>query len=182
MANWDEDGVRARLREMAARDPELRRFGARTHRYVLAPHLPETDIRAFEESHGIALPAEYRSFVAEVGNGPAGPGHGVMPLTTPRPEADEEWAADDEWKEDRLPGRLAEPFPLAEPLPGPIGAPADLTRGTLMLAEHGCGIYTRLILNGAHAGEIWQIDPEWGGFAPVSPGFRSWYTDWLASP
>ncbi|MEV0976530.1 hypothetical protein [Streptomyces sp. NPDC049915] len=96
--------------------------------------------------------------------------------------ADKEWAADDEWEEDRLPGRLAEPFPLTEPLPGPIGAPIDLTRGTLMVAEEGCGTYSRLILNGPHAGEIWQIDPGWGGFVPVSPSFRSWYTDWLASP
>ncbi|MDL2075794.1 SMI1/KNR4 family protein [Streptomyces sp. GXMU-J15] len=181
MANWDEDGVRARIREMAARDPARERFGARTHRYALAPRLLETEIRAFEESHGIALPVEYRSFVAEVGNGPAGPGHRMMPLTVPCPEADEEWAAVDEWEEDRLPGSLAEPFPLTEPLPGPIGAPADLTRGTLMLAEQGCGIYTRLILNGPHTGEIWQIDTDWGGFVPVSPGFRSWYTDWLAS-
>lgn len=70
MANWDEDGVRARIREMAARGPERERFGARTHRYALAPQLPETEVRAFEESHGIALPVEYRSFVVEVGNGP----------------------------------------------------------------------------------------------------------------
>lgn len=183
MGNWDEDGVRAQIREMAARDPERERFGARTHRYALAPRLPETEIRAFEESHCIALPVEYRSFVTEVGNGPAGPGHGLMPLTVPRPEADEEWAADDEWDEDRLPGRLAELFPLTGPLPGRIGAPADaLTRGTLMLAEQGCGIFIRLVLNGPRAGEIWQIDPDWGGFVPVSPGFRAWYTDWLTSP
>lgn len=87
------DGVRARIGEMAARDPEGARFGADTHRYELAPALPEAEIRTFEEVHGIHLPAEYRSFVAEVGNGPAGPGHGLMPLTVPRPEAGEEWAA-----------------------------------------------------------------------------------------
>ncbi|MFD7668899.1 SMI1/KNR4 family protein [Streptomyces sp. NPDC059788] len=73
MGNWDEHGVRAQIREMAARDPERERFGARTHRYTLAPRLPETEIRAFEESHGIALPVEYRSFVAEVGNARQGP-------------------------------------------------------------------------------------------------------------
>ncbi|MFF9623652.1 SMI1/KNR4 family protein [Streptomyces griseosporeus] len=179
MANWDAEGIRARLREMAARDPDQERFGAGTHRYALAPRLPASDIRAFEESHGIALPVEYRSFVADVGDGPAGPGHGLMPLTAPRPEADGEWAADDEWAEDRLPGRLAGPFPLTEPLPGRIGAPAELTRGTLMLAEQGCGVFLRLVLNGPHAGEIWQLDPDWGGFVPMSPGFRSWYTDWL---
>ncbi len=112
MQSRDEDGVRARIGEMAAPDPEGARFGADTHRYELAPALTEADIKAFEEIHGIHLPAEYRSFVAEVGNGPAGPDHGLMPLTVPRPKAGEEWAVGDEWEEDRLPGRLAEPFPL----------------------------------------------------------------------
>ncbi|MFD3498090.1 SMI1/KNR4 family protein [Streptomyces sp. NPDC058676] len=180
MDRWDEVGVRARLREMAERDPERGRFGASTHRYELTSALPEAEIRAFEEAHGIALPAEYRSFVAQVGNGPAGPGHGLMPLTVPRPEAGEEWAVDDEWEEDRLPGRLAAPFFLNKPRPGRIGASTgDLTQGTLMLADHGCGIYVRLHLNGPYIGEIWRLDTEWGGFVPLSRGFRSWYTEWL---
>ncbi|WP_351234279.1 SMI1/KNR4 family protein [Streptomyces sp. NPDC002133] len=182
MDNWDGERVRAQVRQMSARDPQRRRFGAQTHQYVLAPRLEETQIGAFEESHGIALPQEYRSFVAQVGNGPAGPGHGLMPLTTARSEAAEEWAADGEWEDDRLPGRLREPFPLAEPLPGPMRTPTDLTVGTLILAELGCGMYIRLVVSGPRAGEIWQIDPDWGGFVPVSPGFHAWYTEWLTIP
>ncbi|WP_405853321.1 SMI1/KNR4 family protein [Streptomyces sp. NBC_00090] len=168
---------------MAAGDPERALFGAGTHRYELAPALPEAEIGAFEEEHGIRLPADYRSFVAEVGNGPAGPGYGLMPLTVPRPEAVEDWAADGEWQEDRLPGRLATPFPLTDPLPGAIGALADdLTPGTLMLADEGCCMYIRLILTGPRAGEIWRLDPDWGGFVPASPDFRTWYTEWLRHP
>ncbi|WP_285549757.1 SMI1/KNR4 family protein [Streptomyces lavendulae] len=183
MTGWDARGVRARIREMAADDPGRQRFGADTHRYGLAPPVPEAEIRAFEETHGIALPREYRSFVAEVGDGPAGPFHGVLPLTAPRPEAGEEWAVDDEWREDRLPGRLAGPFPLTAPLPGPVRGPqAALTRGTLTLAERGCGVFLRLVLNGPRRGEVWQLDPDWGGFVPVSTGFHSWYTAWLESP
>lgn len=174
--------MRARIREMAARDPGHTRFGANTHRYELTPPQPEVRIRAFEESHGIALPIEYRSFIAEVGNGPAGPYHGLMPLTVPCPEAGDDWAVDGEWEQDRLPGRLAKPFTLTEPRPGRIGASAvdALTPGTLMLAEQGCGMFIRLILNGPRAGEIWQTDPDWGGFIPESPNFRTWYNDWLA--
>ncbi|MEE1772627.1 SMI1/KNR4 family protein [Streptomyces sp. JV185] len=183
MESWDEGRVRARIREMAARDPERSRFGADSHRYELAPALPEAEIRAFEQAHGVTLPSEYRSFVAEVGDGPAGPGHGLMPLTVPRPEAGEEWAVDDEWEEDRLPGRLAEPFSLTEPLPGRIGtSTGEPTRGTLMLADEGCGIYVRLILNGPREGEVWRIDPDWGGFTPAYPGFRTWYDGWLQYP
>jgi hypothetical protein len=178
--NWDGEAVRARLRELADQDPQLERFGADTHRYAFRPPLPEAEIRAFEERHGVQLPPEYRSFVAQVGDGPAGPGHGLMPLTVPRPEADDDWAVDDEWREDRLPGRLATPFPLKEPLPGRLGAATDeLTPGTLMLAEEGCGMYIRLIVSGPRAGEVWRIDPDWGGFVPAAPGFRAWYTGWL---
>lgn len=168
---------------MAAQDRGLERFGADTHRYALTPPLSEAEIGAFEEAHGVELPVEYRAFVARVGDGPAGPGHGLMPLAAPRQGGGDEWAVDDEWEQDRLPGRLAEPFPLAEPLPGRIGTPADaLTPGTLMVADQGCGIYVRLVLNGPRAGEVWQLDPDWGGFVPASTGFRAWYTEWLRSP
>lgn len=183
MDTWDADGARARIGARAAQDPEHRRFGAGTHRYGLAPRRTEAEVRAFEELHGVALPVEYRSFVVEVGDGPAGPWHGLMPLVRPRSEAGEGWAVDDEWEQDRLPGRLAGAFPLTEPRPGRIGPSADaLTRGTLMPAEQGCGIHARLVLNGPRAGQVWEIDPDRGGFVPVSPDFRTWYTDWLEGP
>ncbi|WP_329278177.1 SMI1/KNR4 family protein [Streptomyces sp. NBC_00691] len=85
----DATEVRTRIREMAALDPERARFGSRTHRYELRPALPEAEIGAFEEEHGIRLPPDYRAFVAEVGDGPAGPAHGLLPLATPRPEAED---------------------------------------------------------------------------------------------
>ncbi|MFK0297169.1 SMI1/KNR4 family protein [Streptomyces sp. NPDC090442] len=182
MDTWDVGAVRGRIRRMAAQDPTGERFGAESHRYALSPALPEAEIKAFEETHRIELPLDYRSFVRQVGEGPAGPGHGLMPLTTSRAEVveGEEWAVDDEWEQDRLPGRLAAPFRLTEALPGRITTPAEeLTPGTLMLAEEGCGTYIRLILNGPRAGEVWRIDPDWGGFVPASPDFRTWYTKWL---
>ncbi|MER6211811.1 SMI1/KNR4 family protein [Streptomyces sp. NPDC001642] len=168
---------------MGSRDLGRECFGADVHRYELAPALPESEIRAFEETHGVDLPGEYRSFLAEVGDGPAGPGYGLMPLAVPRADAGEEWAADDEWEQDRQPGRLAGAFPLTGPLPGRIGSPArELTLGTLMLADEGCGIHVRLVLNGPRRGEIWRLDPDWGGFVPVSAGFRDWYAGWLQRP
>ncbi|MFJ3662044.1 SMI1/KNR4 family protein [Streptomyces sp. NPDC090119] len=182
MTTWDRTAVTARLREAAAHDRARERFGADTHRYDLRPPLPEPEIRAFETSHGIELPPPYRSFVAEVGDGPAGPAHGLLPLITPRPEAADDWAVDDEWARDRLPGRLASPFPLTEPAPGRLGTDADtLTRGTLLLAEAGCGMYFRLVLNGPRAGEIWLLDPDWGGFTPTDRDFHTWYTKWLTA-
>lgn len=182
MKSWDRTAVKARLREAAARDRAMERFGADTHRYTLRPPLPEPEIRAFEAIHGVELPPPYRSFVAEVGDGPAGPAHGLLPLVTPRPEADDDRAVDGEWARDRRPGRLASPFPPAEPATGRLGADADmLTRGTLTLAEEGCGMYVRLVLNGPHAGEVWFLDPDWGGFTPLDRDFHSWYTRWLTA-
>ncbi|MFE2014267.1 SMI1/KNR4 family protein [Streptomyces sp. NPDC059491] len=182
METWDADAVRARIRDLAGRDAARERFGAETHRYAMKSPLPEAEIRAFEEAHGIRLPAAYRSFVAEVGDGPAGPLHGLLPLTAPRPEADDDWAVDDEWREDRLPGRLSASFALTEPLPGPLRLPLDsLTPGTLTLAEQGCGMFVRLVLNGPWSGSVWELDPDWGGFVPSSSDFRAWYGDWLAS-
>ncbi|WP_328944949.1 SMI1/KNR4 family protein [Streptomyces sp. NBC_00250] len=183
MASWDETEVRARIRQLSARDPECARFGSGMHRYELRPALPEAEIRAFEEEHGIRLPPDYRDFVAGVGDGPAGPAYGLLPLTTPRPEAGDDWAVDGEWEEDRRPGRLATRFPLTDPLPGVIGGrEEELTPGTLTLGEEGCGMYVRLVVTGPRAGEIWRLDPDWGGFVPAYPDFRAWYTDWLRIP
>ncbi|MFB0625949.1 SMI1/KNR4 family protein [Streptomyces sp. AB3(2024)] len=156
METWDARAVRERLREKAALDPGHTRHGARTHRYALAAPLA-----------------------------PAGPAHGLLPLVTPRPEAaaGEEWAVDGEWKDDRRPGRAATPFPPAAPRTGPLGRAAEeLTAGTLTLAEEGCGTYLRLVLNGPYAGQVWRLDPDWGGFVPAAPDFRTWYTDWLETP
>ncbi|MFE0350507.1 SMI1/KNR4 family protein [Streptomyces griseoluteus] len=111
MKTWERTAVGARLREAAAREGAMERFGADTHRHHVRPSPPEPEIRAFETTHGIELPPQYRSFVAEVGDGPAGPAHGPLALITPRPEADDGRAVDDEWARDRLPGRLTSPFP-----------------------------------------------------------------------
>ncbi|MFD6025366.1 SMI1/KNR4 family protein [Streptomyces griseoluteus] len=182
MKTWERTTVGARLREAAALDGAMERFGADTHRYRMRAPLPEAEIRAFETTHGITLPPQYRSFVAEVGDGPAGPAHGLLPLITPRPETDDGWAVDDEWARDRLPGRLASPFPLTGPAPGRLGATADtLTRGTLALADEGCGMHVRLVLNGPHAGEMWLLDPDWGGFTPWERDFHTWFTKWLTA-
>ncbi|MFE5724383.1 SMI1/KNR4 family protein [Streptomyces erythrochromogenes] len=170
MSDWDAQAVRARLR-------------AKTFRYELRPPLPEAEVRAFEEEHGFRLPEEYRTFVTTVGDGPAGPRHGLMPLITPRPEADDDWAVDDEWRDDRRPGRLAAPCPIRTPRPYDENRRYDeaegLTLGTLMLAEEGCGIYLRLILGGPLAGQVWHLDQEFGCHTLESPDFRTWYTDWL---
>ncbi|MCJ0872496.1 SMI1/KNR4 family protein [Streptomyces sp. AP-93] len=183
MGDWDARAVRARLRQMAAEDPEATRHGAHHHRYELAPPLPEAEIGAFEEEHGCRLPPEYRSFVGRVGDGPAGPAYGLMPLVTPHSGADADGAAEGEWEDDRRPGRLGAPCPMREPRPFDEGQRFDpdegLTLGTFVLADHGCGTYSRLVLNGLLTGQVWYLDQDFGSCTPASPDFRTWYTGWL---
>ncbi|MFI8499500.1 hypothetical protein ACIGFK_13525 [Streptomyces sp. NPDC085524] len=106
-----------------------------------------------------------------------------MPLVTPRPDADEDGAAEAEWEDDRRPGRLAAPCPITEPRPfgadRRFDAREGLTRGTLVLADHGCGTYSRLVVTGPPAGQVRHVDQDFGSRVPESPDFRARYTAWL---
>ena len=63
------------------RQVNRRRARAGTARYVLGRPLSEHKLRAFEAAHGIALPDDYRAFVATVGNGNREPGaRQIFPL------------------------------------------------------------------------------------------------------
>lgn len=61
------------LEQAKAKDPDLVRFGAYSHKYKLSPPASEETIQKFEEQEGIRLPEEYRDFLLFVGNGGAGP-------------------------------------------------------------------------------------------------------------
>ncbi len=61
------------LEQAKAKDPDLMRFGAYSHKYKLSAPASEETIQKFEEQEGIRLPEEYRDFLLFVGNGGAGP-------------------------------------------------------------------------------------------------------------
>ena len=72
--------VREAVAALDAADPARRRFGARHHRYELAPPLARAALDALDQRLGAALPDELRGFAAEVGAGGAGPGYGIVPV------------------------------------------------------------------------------------------------------
>lgn len=72
--------IRALLGRLREADRKLLVFGASFHQYNLEPPLPEAAVRAWENRHGVELPAAYRAFLLEPGNGGAGPFYGVFPL------------------------------------------------------------------------------------------------------
>ncbi len=55
-------------------------FGAGKHQCYLNPTKTEGELVTFERIHKIQLPASYRAFLAQVGNGGAGSYYGLEPL------------------------------------------------------------------------------------------------------
>jgi hypothetical protein len=88
---------------------------------VLNPPLTPAVVRKFETRHGIALPADYRRFLIEVGNGGAGPVYGVFKLG----EMDDGFEHK-RWKaEGGFVGCLSHPFPHTEPWNDLTGDPEE---------------------------------------------------------
>ncbi len=61
-------------------DTEYRQYGADIHRYEFNPVVPLSQVRDFERRHNIHLPQGYVDFLTQVGNGGAGPDHGIYSL------------------------------------------------------------------------------------------------------
>ena len=126
-------------------------FGARQHGFKLGDPLPEAVVADFEERHEVALPAAYRLFVVELGDGGAGPGYHLSQLS----EACHPGCG---------PGHLARPSPY---LPGPRypedweqrheeppGPGRTFLPGTLTIAHHGCTLVTQLVVAGPARGRL----------------------------
>ena len=74
---------RSWIAELARRDPQRRRFGARQHRYRVDAPLGDDRVRTVEDELALRLPDDYRAFVATIAGGGAGPYHGLLPLDHP---------------------------------------------------------------------------------------------------
>lgn len=77
---FDVAEARRLLARLCEADRNFVVFGASSHRYRFEPRLSEPELCGWERKHGIELPAEYRAFLTELGNGGAGPFYGVFPL------------------------------------------------------------------------------------------------------
>jgi hypothetical protein len=165
-----------RLKEL---DAGLSFFGAKEHRYVLNPPVPESVIAEFEGKYGVVIPTEYREFLLYVGDGGAGPYYGLYPLKYTYEQMG--------WIE---PGDIRKPFPLdrrwneqdyAEPgeyydLP----ADADLHDGCIMLSHQGCAYWSFLVVSGKERGKVWDdFTSADGGMRPTGQDFLTWYEWWL---
>ena len=144
--------IRARLQELLRLDPDFELFGADSHRYQLAPPLPEEEIRAFETLHGIQLPEDYRAFLLQIGSSGAGPFYGLKPL------------GDAEHLDEPSVDVFSSSFPLREWFD--LRSPHNLSDaqvfsnrwvgGTLCLSHVGCGMFDLLVVSGDERGHIWE--------------------------
>ncbi|MEV0283083.1 SMI1/KNR4 family protein [Kribbella sp. NPDC050820] len=164
--------IRAKLAQAAESPALLEAFGAKAHAYRLKPTLSEAEVAAFEAEHEVALPAEYRLFLLEAGDGGAGPSYGLVPLRE---------AVD--WDDDPV-GFLAAPSYLADGVAyqdEEYGELPEPRQGSLAIVHHGCAYYTQLVVTGPGRGQLVSINADWCDPPYVSedPDFLTWYERWL---
>ena len=159
--------------------------GSDSHRYKLNEPLSESEVVAFERKHNIRLPEEYRQFLLKLGNGGAGPNHGILPL--------EQW-------NDALLMEIDNPR-VASPKFGILESECPLKhdikygenwleelgeveygayQGTISVSHQGCSYFSLLVITGKSRGRIVNIDMDYQPpYFDPHPDFLSWYEDWL---
>ncbi|MEU6713639.1 SMI1/KNR4 family protein [Nonomuraea sp. NPDC046802] len=157
---WDGEEIRSRLAALG---------------YELHPVLAPARVSEFERKFAVELPGSYRSFITEVGNGGAGPFHGLWELDRSYEQKYEDW----------MPGFLATPFPYVEAVgPDNLGDDYDedeIVTGSMIISDIGCGSFVRLIVTGATKGQVWFDHTAINDTLEPGPDFHDWYSSWLQS-
>src|SRR5262245_24909097 len=109
-SNIDYNEIQAKLRLLQESAKALNVFGAESHQYQSFPPLAEGFVQQFELQHRITLPADYRGFLIQVGNGGAGPSYGFFKLG----EMDDGFGFKTWQENDGFVGILSRPFPHTE--------------------------------------------------------------------
>jgi len=153
--------LRAAIAELAARDPEAQRFGARHHRYRAGRPITEARIAAIEAEANVRLPDDYRQHLLALGDGGAGPYYGLLPLDHPVQRA-------------LLPGV----FPYVHGAAPPEDA--SPWQGVVGVGHLGCGYTALLVVTGPARGQIW-LDARSSdvGVVPIYPSFAIYVADWI---
>ena len=151
--------TREALHRLASSPTSL--FGARGgkggHEFRLGPTLSEERVGELERAHGVTLPAEFRRFLLEVGNGPAspgahggaGPGHGLYEIEKALVDADRA-------REHFSPFRSHSDWRAASK--NDEGIPP----GLVVIGTNGCAYDYGLVVSGPWSGTMWShVDPGW---------------------
>ena len=174
--------IKEKLPLAKRKDAKLKVFGASKHKYLLNLPLSKNKIAAFEAKNNIQLPAEFKAFLTEVGNGGAGPYYGISKLEAD--QADEYLSkpckihhdlTDQEWSEvtsfETEEGITDERYEEAR------GA---VFQGMLNIGTQGCTYEMMLVVSGEHKGRVVYIDEDLQKpFFTYEANFLDWYERWL---
>jgi hypothetical protein len=188
MASKQVKSLLRRLARLRKLDTEFAVHGADPrsgHGYRLDPPLDEAELRALEAKRKVQLPAGYREFVLQAGDGGAGPGYGLG-------------SAKKALASRRL--KLQRPFPYSNEVAREAirvrasgedehhFLPEPAFEGLIELCDMGCAQTCSLVVTGEQAGAIWGMGefgcyPEFQLVAgePRPHTFLSWYEAWLDS-
>jgi hypothetical protein len=149
-------------------------------RLVVGPTLSELALSQWERNVGVRLPAEYRRFLLEVGDGGSGPPqHGLWPLRQ-RDLADIDDGDFSFARDSELLLALSQPFPLTAAwrvVDDDFDAGDNILRsGNLLLGTDGCDQFWHLITAGWSRGQVWSSESH--RIECRAPDFLSWYASW----
>jgi len=183
-------------------------LGSDEHGFKLNPPLNERTVLGFEQTYGISLPDDYRSFLTAIGNGGAGPFYGIFPLG----QFDSAGNGLVSWSEGdgfvaslRLPFRLQGAWNDISLYPAEELLTKDETEywkqiekfeaaywdssrmnGAIPISHMGCALRVWLVVTGEEGGFLWRDGrADNSGLSPLllrdgsKAQFASWYLEWL---
>ena len=167
------DAVSRKLAAAEQLDPNLLRFGARTHRYALGAPLGAARLAEIESGLGFQLPEDYRQFITTIAASGAGPGYGLITLDHPRQYdelAKKYFTAPTVATVTTTDGKQIKGYSRYAPN----------QEGLILLADNGCTKTSLMVINGDDVGSIYcnlsSIDQDY--FFQAS-SFTEWYSRWL---
>lgn len=201
----DFESIKVDLGRLRLTKKKPKVFGSEAHGFTLNPALSEEAVCGFEEKYGIQLPADYRQFLIEVGNGGAGPYYGLFKLG----EMDDSFDYTTWEENDGFIGDLSEPFPHIERWNDLEGEPnlddqdeeeydrqleefderywcSSNLNGAIPICHLGCASRQWLVITGAEKGNVWCDErADMKGVFPLASEtnarvtFYEWYRSWL---
>ena len=179
-------------------------WGAAVHRFQPDPPIAETELAALEAEHGIRLPADYRAYLTQVGDGGAGPWQGLLPIREAIRQSLESspGGLTETFRHGRVyhfPGDACRWFQFRDPqkhayvpFPPDEAMSPSFVAGSLVIAhgkpKGGLAQCYRLVLTGPERGRVWWDDrARIGALGPCAKGslnlagagFREWMLLWL---
>jgi prolyl-tRNA editing enzyme YbaK/EbsC (Cys-tRNA(Pro) deacylase) len=189
--------IKGKLLDAKKTDTKLKVFGAEKHKYKIGKPITQNEVLQFEHKYTIELPACYKTFVLNVGNGGisyadagVGPYYGIYPFGTKVNEFIYDYPekylknecviypkmTDEFWKS--LTKNIDENEIMSnEEFDKETG---KIFGGILPLGTQGCTYFHGLVLTGKYKGRVVNLDLErQKPYFSFDKNFLDWYERWL---